>query len=61
MQNTFIVRLEGAELDEAIERYGVKNVGYEAGKAFKAHLKRLRRIEAAKEAAREERKHGIHE
>ena len=56
-----MVRLDDDVLKEAVSRYGLKNVGYEIGKAFKSNLKRISRIEAAKEAARKERKHGIQE
>ena len=52
MSRTFVIRLEDEELAEAEKRYGLKNVGYEIGKAFRANLKRIRNIETAKEAAR---------
>jgi len=52
MSRTFVIRLEDEELFEAEKRYGLKNVGYEIGKAFRANLKRIRNIETAKEAAR---------
>jgi len=52
VSRTFVVKLEDEYLSEAEARYGLKNIGYEIGKAFKANLKRIRNIEAAKEAKR---------
>lgn len=58
MSRTFVVRLEDEYLAEAESRYGLKNIGYEIGKAFKSNLKRIKQIEAAKEAKRKAREEG---
>jgi len=47
--------LEEDELEEAIERYGLKNVGYEIHRAFISDLKRKKNHEAVKRAQREAR------
>ena len=52
MSRRFVIELEDDEIIEAENRYGAKNIGYEIGKAFRANLKRIRNIEAAKEVKR---------
>ena len=52
MARRFVIELEEDEIAEAEKRYGAKNIGYEIGKAFRANLKRIRNIEAAKEIKR---------
>jgi sugar phosphate isomerase/epimerase len=51
----FNIVLEEDELEEAIERYGLKNVGYEIHRAFISDLKRKKNHEAVKRAQREAR------
>jgi len=58
MQNKFVSTFSDDVVIEATNRYGIKNIGYEVEKAFIANLKRLRNIEAAKEAKRRDRSEG---
>lgn len=52
MSRKFVIELEDEELIEAEKRYGMKNIGYEIGKAFRANLKRVRNIEIAKQESK---------
>jgi hypothetical protein len=45
--------LEDDELKDAVDRFGLKNVGYEIYKAFRSNMKRLRMLEEAKRKKRE--------
>lgn len=55
MSRRFNILLEEDELEEAIERYGIKNIGYEIHRAFVSDLKRKKNHEAVKRAQREAR------
>ena len=52
MSRTFVIKLEDDDLIEAEKRYGLKNIGYEIGKAFRSNLKRIKNIEESKAATR---------
>lgn len=53
MSRRFVIVLEDDELQEAVSRFGLKNVSYEIYKAFRSNMKRLRMLEEAKRKKRE--------
>ena len=60
MQHRFNILLDDDELNEAVERYGLKNVGYEIKRAFASDLKRKKNHEAVKKAQREAKIQQLH-
>ena len=60
MSRSFYILLDDDELEEAVDRYGLKNVGYEIKRAFMSDMKRKSNHEAVMKAKREARIQQLH-